>query len=310
MRRLWVSSTIRSRPSRAPLPGRKAKKLRKLLSTKSPGAATRNLRRLLEAVVETPPREPRRTHAVSPQARETSPAAPTTAWKDQCHRCRQRPKRKDAAHFRSACCAHSDVSSFQITEAVDITRPGWMRRPRKRLRAIWNCSIGQCRRSRRSGNSLSTHGSQGPLSTPAASPDIVVRRFFRSAAPRRSQSTVDDQAPTELAPVALETPYLGARKPIGSQRLEAVITEAVKNPRLRVRKFRWRHRSANRTEIAVRRELGHQGREIRWSQSRRGWQRPVDRCRAPAAGILAFRGLARFDAFRRANRHPIRSKAP
>jgi hypothetical protein len=65
-------------------------------------------------------------------------------------------------------------------------------------------------------------GSQGDGSTPAASAGISC------SAPGPAEA---GQPPTDqnLALVALETPYLGARKPIGSQGLEAAITQAVKN---------------------------------------------------------------------------------
>lgn len=77
---------------------------------------------------------------------------------------------------------------------------------------------------------LIDHGSQGHGSTPAASAEVS--SGISSTAPRpaeASQPLTDQATDRDLAPVALETPYLGARKPIGSQRLEAAITEAVKN---------------------------------------------------------------------------------
>ena len=47
-------------------------------------------------------------------------------------------------------------------------------------------------------------------------------------APRPAEAS-QPSTDQNLALVALESPYLGARKPIGSQGLEAAITEAVKN---------------------------------------------------------------------------------
>jgi hypothetical protein len=64
-------------------------------------------------------------------------------------------------------------------------------------------------------------GSQGPASPPPAGAEP-----FPSTLP--PPEAVQPSADRDLDPVALETPYLGARKPIGSQRLEAAITEAVR----------------------------------------------------------------------------------
>ena len=224
MRRLWVSSTVRSRPSRAPLPGRKAKKLRKLLSTKFPGAATRNARRLSKPSLKrrrpspegrTLRLKPARSHRRADDRRERSTSSTPSA-----------AEMENAALFRSACFAHSDASSFQITGAVDTARPGSMPRSRKRPCAVWNCSIGQCRKSRRSGNSLSTmvrkDRDQPRRQVPTSRPTHLPRR-------RAPPKPASHRPAQDLAFAALETPYLGARKPIGSQGLEAAITQAVKN---------------------------------------------------------------------------------
>jgi hypothetical protein len=69
---------------------------------------------------------------------------------------------------------------------------------------------------------LIDHGSQGNGSPPPASPDTFPATL---PPPEAGQPSAD----RDLDPVALETtPYLGARKPIGSQRLETAITEAVR----------------------------------------------------------------------------------
>jgi hypothetical protein len=65
---------------------------------------------------------------------------------------------------------------------------------------------------------LIDHGSRGHGSTPDTSSS--------APCPAEARQPSTDQ---DLALVALETPYLGARKPIGSQGLEAAITEAVKS---------------------------------------------------------------------------------
>ena len=68
---------------------------------------------------------------------------------------------------------------------------------------------------------LIDQGSQGNGSPPPAGPDTFPTPL---PPPEAGQPSVD----RGLDPVALDTPYLGARKPIGSQRLEAAITEAVR----------------------------------------------------------------------------------
>ena len=70
---------------------------------------------------------------------------------------------------------------------------------------------------------LIDHGSQGHGSPPPA--DTASDTFPSTLpAPEAGQPSGD----RDLDPVALEAPYLGARKPIGSQRLEAAITQAVR----------------------------------------------------------------------------------
>jgi hypothetical protein len=79
-------SIIESSPARA-----KSEEASQTAQHEIPGRSDQELASSVEAVVEAPPPEPRRTHAVSAQACEIPPAAQTTAWKDQR---RQWPKRK------------------------------------------------------------------------------------------------------------------------------------------------------------------------------------------------------------------------
>jgi hypothetical protein len=67
---------------------------------------------------------------------------------------------------------------------------------------------------------LIDHGSQGRGSSPPASADPSLSA---PSPPETGQPSADG----DIDAAALETPYLGARKPIASQRLEAAITEAV-----------------------------------------------------------------------------------
>jgi hypothetical protein len=72
---------------------------------------------------------------------------------------------------------------------------------------------------------LIDHGSQGHGSPPPAGADTAADTFLSTLPPPEAGQPSADP---DLDPAALETPYLGARKPIGPQRLEAAITEAVR----------------------------------------------------------------------------------
>jgi hypothetical protein len=227
MRRLWISSTIRSRPSRARLPGRKAKKLRKLLSRKSPGAATRRLRPVSELS------EKRRR--ASPERRapfRLKPARPL--------RPRRRPPGKinviDVGSARNKKSGPFPLRVLRAQRRFKLSNHGSRRYNAARLDAQAKKAASRnlelldrtMQKVMEVREQLIDAGSQGSLSTPAASPDIV--SGVDSAAPPPAVEASQPSTAQELARAALDTPYLGTRKPIGSQRLEAVITEAVKNP--------------------------------------------------------------------------------
>lgn len=224
MRRLWVSSTIRSRPSRVPLPGRKAKKLRKLLSTKFPGAATRNLRG------RSKPSSKRRLPSPEGRTFRLKPA--------RSHRPRRRPPGKtnvvDVVSGRNGKRGPFPLRLLRAQRRFKLSNRGRPRHSATRLDAqvkkaatrsmeLLDRTMQKVKEVR---EQLIDHGSQGHGSTPAASTDIASGISCPAPRPAEASQPSTDQ---NLALVALESPYLGARKPIGSQGLEAAITEAVKN---------------------------------------------------------------------------------
>jgi len=224
MRRLWVSSTIRSRPSRVPLPGRKAKKLRKLLGTKFPGAATSNSRRLSKP---------------SSKRRRSSPEGRTLRLKPaRSHRLRRRPLGKinvvDVVSGRNGKRGPFPLRVLRAQRRFKLSNRGRPRHSATRLDAQVKKAASRSmelldrtmQKVKEVREQLIDHGSQGHGSTPAASADIA--SGISCSAPRPAEAS-QPSTDANLALVALETPYLGARKPIGSQGLEAAITEAVKN---------------------------------------------------------------------------------
>lgn len=226
MRRLWVSSTIRNRSSRAPLPGRKAKKLRKLLSTKSPGAATRNVRRLSKPSSK-PPRPSsegrplfRLKPARSPRLRRRTPGT--------INGVSGRHGKRGPFPLRVLRAQRRFKLSSHLRPRYSVTRlDARVKKAASRSMELLDRTMQRVQEVRQQ---LIDHGSQADESTPAASADVS--SGISSAAPRpaeTSQPLTDEAAEQDLAPVALETTYLGDRKPIGSQRLEAAITEAVKS---------------------------------------------------------------------------------
>lgn len=233
MRRLWISSTIRSRPSRAPLPGRKAKKLRKLLGRKSPGGATRSLRPASKLS------EKRRR--ASPEGRalfRLKPARPL--------RSRRRPPGEinviDGGSARNKKSGPFPLRVLRAQRRLKLSNHGSRRYNAARLDAQAKKAASRnlelldrtMQKVMEVREQFIDPGSQGPLSTPAASSDIV--SGVDSAAPPPVEASQPSTA-QDLARAALDTPYLGARKPIGSQGLEAVITEAVRNPAFGCKNF-------------------------------------------------------------------------